>query len=827
MRGDREVHTPSDSDRLPGRPERWSLRLLGGFELRTLPGGETLSLSGKRERALLAYLALSPNCRQPRRKLMTLLWGDGADETTLDNLRTCMWRLRKALDDADHRLISSQDDNVVLDVSAFDVDVIGFRQLATQSGSCELEAATSLYAGEFLDGLEIESEEFQSWCRAEATRYRDQAIEALTRLMTLFSDNAQIERASETGLQILRLEPLHEEATRRVMRLYSQTGRRGAAIQLYRSLAATLRAELDTEPEVETRLLFAAIARGGQDRPDRSITAPSRASNGARPSDVSVQPLGKATKALFRSRASAATIAAALIAGLALLSYPQLAQLGARQASVADPTASTLPARAISIAVLPFNNLSGDLSQEFFSDGVTEEVTSALARVPNLSVVARTSAFEFKGQNRDVRGIAQSLGATHVLEGSVRKEADRVRITAQLVKAEEGTQIWSESYDRQLTDIFAIQEDIARAIATSLRVPLGLNLTRNLVYNRNVDLDSYEKLLRAKALYDGRLGLQSPGGLQNYVQAESLVNEVVAKNPDFPPARALLGAIYFQVANTHAANANEPIAEARARVNEFREKGEAAARQALQADPSLTGAYAVLTVLTWSRGKPVEAEELYLKALALDPTDFYLLDGYAIRLGAAGRIKEALALLERARAVEPFQPAILLRYAEDLWLNGQNDEAIALAKTLRPSDRATTLARIYASMGRYAEAADALTELASNPDSAPARAARLLRAAPAKTENPDSLPPLPGGYDYVYLHVGAPERAIATYERRAEIGYLAGNPTAHVWHPSYAPARKTQRFKTLMRKVGLVDYWRAKGWPDLCRPVGADDFVCD
>ena len=483
------------------------------------------------------------------------------------------------------------------------------------------------------------------------------------------------------------------------------------------------------------------------------------------------------------------------------------------------------------MAVLPFVNLSGDPGQEFFSDGMTEEVTAALARVPNLRVVARTSAFQFKGQNRDVRRVAELVGATHLLEGSVRKEGDRVRITTQLIEADEGTQIWSENYDRQLTDIFIIQEDIARAIAASLRMPLGLDTGKTLVRNRDIDLDFVRKLLRAKALYDGRAPsgnqLQNLGELQNYTRAEALVNEVIAKNPEYAPALALLGAIYFQVASIHAGDVNKPIPEARAQINELRDKGEAAARRALQADPNLTWAYATLNILVWSRGKPVEAEELYLKALALDPADYYLLDGYAIRIGAAGRTKDALALLERARAVEPFQPVILLRYAEDLWLNGRNDEAIALAKTLRSSDRATTLARIYASMGRYAEAADALTEIASDPDFAAAQAARLLRTAPSKTESPGTLPRLPTGYDYVYLHLGAPERALAGYERRAEIGYLAGNPTAYVWHASYAPVRKTEQFKSLMRKVGLVDYWRAKGWPDLCRPTTGDDFICD
>src|ERR1700704_1658699 len=201
-------------------PARWSFRLFGTFELNALPGGERLVVPGKRERVLLAYLALSPNCRQQRRKLATLLWGDATDETALDNLRTCVWGLRKALGDTEHRAIASEGEEIVLDAAAFDIDALAFRRLAAQSERTELEEAANLYSGELLDGLAIENDEFESWRRAEATRYRDQAIDVLTRLMTQLCECGETERAIEMGLRILQLDPLHEPAVRRLMRLY-------------------------------------------------------------------------------------------------------------------------------------------------------------------------------------------------------------------------------------------------------------------------------------------------------------------------------------------------------------------------------------------------------------------------------------------------------------------------------------------------------------------------------------------------------------------------------------------------------------------------------
>src|SRR4029077_18900665 len=202
-----------------------------------------------------------------RRKLAALLWGNATDETLLDNLRACIWKLRKALGDTEHDVIASEGEDIVLDAAAFDVDALAFRRLAGQSERVGLEEAGTLCSGEFLDGLDIDSEEFESWRRAESTRYRDQTVDVLARLMSQFGACGEAERAIETGKRILTLEPMHEAATRSLMQLYADSGRRGAAVQLYRTLADSLKAELNAQPEAETRAVFAEIARGGEDLP--------------------------------------------------------------------------------------------------------------------------------------------------------------------------------------------------------------------------------------------------------------------------------------------------------------------------------------------------------------------------------------------------------------------------------------------------------------------------------------------------------------------------------------------------------------------------------
>ncbi len=497
----------------------------------------------------------------------------------------------------------------------------------------------------------------------------------------------------------------------------------------------------------------------------------------------------------------------------------------AREASVtAARAAAATPKGAISLAVLPFLDLSPGKDQEFFSDGMTEEITAALAKVPDLRVVARTSAFEFKGKNVDIQNIGQQLHATHLIEGSVRKAGNRLRITAQLIKADDGTHIWAEDYDRELTDVFAIQEDIARAITASLHMPLGLKPGENLVNNRNIDPELYQQFLRAKALIVARGGVTIVQDIGNATEAATLLEAVLAGNPGYAPAWYRLGIAHGVLANRHALD--KDIVEARSLANEFRARAEADIQKALQLDPNMAEAYAMLAWLARARGHPLESDEFLTRSLALDPLSPDVLFVNGMLTGSAGRLKDGLAFYEKGHAVDPFYPNLSRFTADERWVNGQNEEAIVLARTLRAADRAPLLAEIYASMGRYGEAADALMELAAgDPNSNAAKAARLLRTPAAKPASPAEHAAA-GLAPMLYLYLGAPGRTLDAYERAAEIGHVYGN-RAFVWHSALAPVRKTERFKALMRKVGLVEYWRAKGWPPQCHPTTGDDFECN
>ena len=196
----------------------------------------------------------------------------------------------------------------------------------------------------------------------------------------------------------------------------------------------------------------------------------------------------------------------------------------------------------------------------------------------------------------------------------------------------------------------------------------------------------------------------------------------------------------------------------------------------------------------------------------------------------AGRLKDGLDMLAKAHIVEPFSP-VAARFANRfLWMNGNIEEAIAQAKTLRPGDRAANLAMIYASTGRFAEAADALAQSPNANSSEISTAIHLLRNGPQGKPPIQNLSAYPQAIDFLYLAAGSPEpvlaRVLDNLELRVAAGFIGGE-IAFLWHPAYAPVRKTERFKSFLQQAGYVEYWRARGWPEFCHPTTGEDFACE
>jgi TolB-like protein/Tfp pilus assembly protein PilF len=515
-----------------------------------------------------------------------------------------------------------------------------------------------------------------------------------------------------------------------------------------------------------------------------------------------------------------------LAAVIALLLYQQLAPTGTTTVEGkgdAGTAAQTNAGTGISIAVLPFANLSDEREQEFFSDGMTDEIMTALAKIQRLSVVARESAFQYKGERNDMRVVGQALNAQYLINGSVRRAGNRVRITAQLVRTNDGVGLWTDNYDRELTDVFAIQEEIAQAIAGALSVPLGLRQGQQLVSSRTGNLDTYQQYLRAKASMRARARPE---------EQIAILEPVVARDPTYAPAWALLARAYGFAAGTNVFTFRGSVEEARALLRPGMDKAEMAAREAIRLDPMHSGGYSSLGDVENRRGRKLAADELREKAMALDPGDAENLERHAAMLGGAGRLQDALRIKQQLAVLEPFVPAYNLTYANLLLSLGEREAAIRMLEAITPDPnilvaRNVALARANILDGRNSEAEDFL--LAAAPAAGDLRgeletAARIVRAAPPNAAAKERLPLfLPFA---VYAYLGAYDRVMDFYERSLDIGN-GFTFTNQMWAPEFAPMRKTERFKTIMRRAGYVDYWRARGWPDLCRPVGADDFECD
>lgn len=328
--------------------------------------------------------------------------------------------------------------------------------------------------------------------------------------------------------------------------------------------------------------------------------------------------------------------------------------------------ASAKPAAAAagsnSIAVMPFLNMSADPEQEYFSDGMTEEILNALAKVPKLQVTARTSVFSLKGQRHDVRELGKMLGVAYLLEGSVRKAGDEVRITAQLIRTDNGFHLWSQTYDRKLENVFALQAELAGAIAQALQLPLGMGGSDGLVSERTADPEAYSLYLRARSAYRAR-----GDGVKQSIE---LYRAAVKRDPKFAKAWAGLcsSLVVLPWYVSEAERANTP---------EFMREAEQAGKQALALAPDLPEAHTALATLYTFEWKWAEAEPHFQRALALAPDDPEVHYNYADWLGAQGRFEEALQASRRAIALDPLVPIFMNGLANNLLDTGREDEALA------------------------------------------------------------------------------------------------------------------------------------------------------
>jgi TolB-like protein/Tfp pilus assembly protein PilF len=458
-----------------------------------------------------------------------------------------------------------------------------------------------------------------------------------------------------------------------------------------------------------------------------------------------------------------------------------------------------------SIAVLPFVNMSADPEQEYFSDGIAEEILNGLVKVTDLRVVARTSAFSFKGQNIDIREVGETLNANHVLEGSVRKAGERLRITAQLISVHDGYHLWSETYDRQIDDIFAIQEEIAQAVVSALEVTLGLGDEASLVHQGTSNTEAYNWFLRGN-YYIGR---QTPEAFDKAIES---YEKAIELDPEFAGG---YGGLAYGLAYSGAFAPYLQVAE---RVRE------AYARALAIDENQIHALLAKAADVAFSDYDFMTAEQAIRRALKVSVNNTLVIDAYWwLVLSGQRRFDEALEFLAIAEEADPLSSLVKQGIGYNFAWGGDYQAALPYLEAgfqLNPNDifAAAQISLALIDTGRLDEAEAAIreTESLSGPKAFSLWARALLRIA--QDDEPgarqvlermialhgagDDEPLLVASIGVVYAHLGDIEEAIDWFERVTEtpnpfhsIASMELHDNAAFWdHP---------RLQALMERLNL------------------------
>jgi TolB-like protein/DNA-binding SARP family transcriptional activator len=610
---------------------------LGG--LRIERGGEVIDdLPAQPVRsALLLYLALER--RATRDELVALCWPERDAERARHSLSQTLYQLRGVLGE---EWVDARADQVAVS-AAMAVDALEF-DAAAEAGRDE--EAFSLYDGPFLDGYHVGgTAAFESWVDRWRSRLTRKHARVCRRLAGARAAGGDTEGALGVARQWCDLDPLDDEAQHRLIELLALSGRRADALRQYEEYERLVATELGVEPLDETKAMVASIRDGAVLRsgaaalpapavppsPAQTPTPPApEASAAARSVGPSALQDGPGRRRRLRP-ATIAGLGAALTVVIAGALY-----LGVNPSASDRAAAPGIVAGPSGIAVLPFANMSPDPDQAYFSDGITEDLLTALSRIDGLRVVSRTSVMRYRGSDLGVAAIAAELGVRYLVEGSVRREDENVRITAQLIDAARDAHLWAETYDRELTGVFGIQSEIAQQIADALRRRLPPEERSRIAAGGTASPAAYDLLLR------GREYLSRPGAgdVRKFGPAMRFFREALDADPAFARAHVGLSAAF-------SSHTGLPPAL-------VRDSALTHARAAVELDPALAEAWAMLGWAHLVAWDPPAAEHAFRRALSLDPNDANALAGLARVVRLHGRADESVRLQARVVELDPF-----------------------------------------------------------------------------------------------------------------------------------------------------------------------------
>ena len=480
-------------------------------------------------------------------------------------------------------------------------------------------------------------------------------------------------------------------------------------------------------------------------------------------------------------------------------SAPPTAAVKSLQSKVA--AGPSLAADEKSVAVLAFTDLSEAHNSEYFSDGISEDLLDALAKVPGLRVAARTSAFFFKGKNLPISEIAQKLNVAYVVEGSVQRAGDNIRITAQLIKATDGYHVWSEHFDRELKNVFAVQDEIAGLIAQNLELKLGAS---SAAATAAVNPQALELYLQARQAFNLRTA-------EGFARAEEALDRAIKLEPDFARAYALLANVWSVrdssagVISAFGQRQSAGIARIQAQID-----------RALALEPNLGEAHTAQGELCWIRWQLADAARELRLAIAQNPNDATAHQILGRVLLSDGRIEDAQAELKRAAELDPLSHRILDNYSIIERYTGRFEEALALderALALQPDAMQAAVWKTLdlSGLGRHDEAVALLRRLPVDDTPYAAYAMEVFISAGLKGEAEQHLARVPSAFSYIALaKLGRPEAALAAVDP-ATLSIQSFHDL--FLNPAFDPIRHDPRFVKLLATLGMTEaHARAQAW---------------
>jgi TolB-like protein/DNA-binding SARP family transcriptional activator len=579
------------------------IRLLGPMAIAI--DGRPVAVTSKKARALLGYLALREGTAVARSVLTGLLWGERSEGQARASLRQTLSELRGTLGKSASSSIVASKETVTWAAGLAWIDAKVLEAAAGSGDEDALRDAAELLGGELMEGLSIGEAGFEQWLTIERERFRLLACNIRSRLMAEAEYGGRLEEALAQGLQLLSLDPLQERVHRALMRLYVAQGRHDAALAQYEKCRRELSSQLGVRPEPETESLARSIRTSRRDGPAKPQHAPSPAPG----------PDQNKWPALDRP----------------------------------------------SIAVLPFTNLSSDPEQQYFSDGITEDIITELSRYRSLFIIARNSSFQFRGTSVDVETVRRALGVRYIVEGSVRKADRRIRVTAQLIDAVTQTHLWAERYDREIQDIFAVQDEVTRAVASTLEGRIAASGANHARRKPAKDWVAYDYFLQ---------GRECAYRYQE-VEADPFFARAIELDPGYVHAHAW---------RALALNVKYLLDERQ----ETLDAAFACAQTALALDDNDAWAHQAMGHVATRRREFDLAGQHFDRAIGLIPNDTSIAGTRANWLMHIGRLDEALTVLDATLQRDPYPPTWIWDVRGYIFYHLKRyDEAIVAFRSVR------------------------------------------------------------------------------------------------------------------------------------------------